>query len=74
MGEVNGAMIAQIRQLSAFTVERLRSDVIVTSMAQAVEELVCNSIDAGSTHIKARHSYCFSKVGFTFTCRSGVIY
>lgn len=45
-------VVAQIKQLSAHTVEKLRSDVIVSSLSQALEEVVCNSIDAGATEVK----------------------
>lgn len=52
-------MVAQIKQLSAHIAERLRSDLVVTSLTQGVEELVSNSIDAGATDIK---------VGSTLNC------
>lgn len=44
---------AKIRQLPGHSVEAIRSDCVITSIAQAVDELVSNSIDAGATEIKA---------------------
>ncbi len=52
-------MVAQIKQLSAHIAERLRSDFVVASLTQGIEELVSNSIDAGATEIK---------VGSTLEC------
>ncbi len=52
-------MVAQIKQLSSHAVAKLRSDVIVTSISQAIEEVVCNSLDAGAMEIKVCSFVCY---------------
>lgn len=41
----------RISQLRAATVSRLRSSYILRGLAQCVEELVCNSLDAGASSV-----------------------
>ncbi|KAG0629472.1 hypothetical protein M758_1G106400 [Ceratodon purpureus] len=44
--------MGRIGRLPSAVVSNLRSNVVVTSFEQAVEELVCNSLDAGATQVR----------------------
>jgi hypothetical protein len=43
----------RIERLAGAVASSLRSNVVVTGFEQAVEELVCNSVDAGATQVLA---------------------
>ena len=43
--------MGRIGRLSSAVVSNLRSNIVVTSFEQAVEELVSNSVDAGATQV-----------------------
>lgn len=43
--------MGRIGRLSSAVVSSLRSNIVVTSFEQAVDELVCNSLDAGATQV-----------------------
>ena len=51
-----------LRLLEASVRARLRSGVAITSMAQCVEELVQNCIDAGATCVAVRVDVCRFKL------------
>ena len=46
--------LPSIKALPETAVEELRSDCLITSLVVAVEELVCNSIDAGAQNIQVQ--------------------
>ncbi|XP_024392916.1 DNA mismatch repair protein MLH3 isoform X3 [Physcomitrium patens] len=46
--------MGRIGRLSAAVVSHLRSNTVVSSFEQAVEELICNSLDAGATQVRVQ--------------------
>ena len=55
-------MTAMLRPLPLELRSRLRSGVAITSIAQCVEELVLNSLDAGATCVAVRLDIPGSKI------------
>jgi len=49
-----------VRRLDESSIRKLRAGCVIGSLAQAAEELVCNSVDAGATTIKVRIHSGFS--------------
>lgn len=51
IASVRDKEMGRIGRLSAAVVSHLRSNTVVSSFEQAVEELICNSLDAGATQV-----------------------